>query len=82
MKKIYESALNGWDESAERIHLYTIKNDDEYYMFTEMSHSEMQEYFGMYDPCVGVLPGAMYSRYEFKITNNHVVIIETVAYNV
>ncbi len=82
MKKIYESPLNGWDESAERIHIYVIENDEEYYELREMSHLELQEVFGMYEPCWEVRPGAMYSRYEFEVTNNHVVITETVACNV
>ena len=82
MKKIYESPLNGWDESAERIHIYELENDDEYWDLKEMSFNELQEHFGMYEPCWEVRPGAMYSRYDFKVTGNHVIIMETVAYNV
>ena len=82
MKKIYESALNGWDEYAERIYIYTIENDDEFCNLIEMSHSELQEHFEMYDSCYGVQPGAMYSVYNFEITRTHVVVSETVAYNV
>ena len=82
MKKIYESPLNGWNESAERIHIYALESEEEYWELKEMSQYELQEHFGMYEPCYGVLPGAMYSTYEFEVTSNHVFIAETVAYNV
>lgn len=82
MKKIYESPLNGWSESAERIYIYALENEDEYWKLVEMSHYELQEYFGMYEPCYEVRPGAMYSVYEFKITSDHVIIVEMVACNV
>jgi len=82
MKKIYESPLNGCDESAERIHIYALESDDEYWEFKEMSFGELCEYFGMYEPSWDVPPGAIYSRYEFEVTCNHIIITENVAYNV
>lgn len=82
MKKIYESPLNGWDESAERIHIYALENNDEYFKFTRMTYRELEEYFDMYNPSWDVRPGAIYSRYYFSITGNHVIITEIVAYNV
>lgn len=82
MKKIYESPLNGWDESAERMHVYALESGEEYWELKEMSHAELHEHFGMYEPCFEIRPGAMYSRYNFEVTCNHVIITETVAYNV
>lgn len=82
MKKIYESPLNGWSESAERVHIYALENEDEYWELKEMSNYELQEYFGMYNPGYEVRPGAMYFFYEFEITNNHALVIEFVGYNV
>ena len=82
MKKIYESPLNGWNESAERIHIYAFESEEEYLDVKEMSNYELQEHFGMYNPGYEVRPGAMYFVHEFHITNNHVVITEFVAYNV
>ena len=82
MKKIYESPLNGWDESAERIHIYALDNAEEYSMLKEMSNYELQEHFGMYNPGYEVRPGAMYFIYTFEITNNYAIITEFMAYNV
>ena len=82
MKKIYESQLNGWDESAERIHVYALDNEEEHSMLKEMSNYELQEHFGMYNPGYEVRPGAMYFVYEFEVTNNYAIIKEFVAYNV
>lgn len=82
MQKIYESPLNGWSESAERIHIYALENDDEYWEFKEMSFARLCEHFGMYEPSWDVHPGATYYRYEFEVTLNHIIITETVAVNV
>ena len=83
MKKIYESQLNGWDESAERIHIYALENDDEYWKFSLMNHSDKCDYFEVWDEygCM-VAPGAMYKTYEFHTTKNYITITETVSYNV
>lgn len=82
MKKIYESSINGWNESSERIHIYAIDSEEEYLELSEMSNYELQEHFGMYNPGYEVRPGAMYFVHEFHITNNHVIITEFIAYNV
>ena len=82
MKKIYESPINGWSESAERIHIYALENEEEHTRLKEMSNYELQERFEMYNPGYEVRPGAMYFVYEFEITNNHVVITEFIGYNV
>ena len=37
MKHIYTSPLCGWDESADRIYVYELENDEEYWDFREMS---------------------------------------------
>jgi hypothetical protein len=82
MKKIYESPLNGWDESAERLHVYALESNDEYWELKEMTFGDLCRYFEVCEPGCYVIPGSIYSRYEFKITSNHVIIAETVAYNV
>ena len=83
MKKIYESPLNGWDESAEIIHVYELENDDEFWDIHEMSFKEKCEYFGVFDQTgYFVEPGAKYYRYSFSVKCNHVIMTETVAYNV
>lgn len=83
MKKIYESSLNGWDESAERIYVFALGNVEEFWKLYEMSFEERCEYFGVLDQsgyCVA--PGAQYYTYEFHLTRKHITIIETIAYNV
>ena len=83
MKKIYETPLNGWDESAERIHVYELEDDDEYWEFNAMTFEEKCDYFGVFDQTgYFVTPGAKYYTYGFKLTSNHIMMIETVAYNV
>lgn len=84
MKKIYESQLNGWGESAERVYVYALENDDEYWNLSSiMSHKEMCEYFDVFDEADHeVLPGAIYKTYSFSISSNHAIMYETIAYNV
>ena len=82
MKKVYETPLNGWDESAERLHIYALEDNDEYWHLKEMTFFDLCRYFDICEPGCYVLPGSTYSRYEFEVTSNHVIITETVAYNV
>ena len=83
MKKIYESPLNGWDESAEQIYVYELESVDEFWDLHDMSFEEKCEYFGVFDQTgYFIAPGAKYYTYEFKVTRKHVMVIETVAYNV
>lgn len=83
MKKIYESPLNGWDESAEQIYVYELESVDEFWDLHDMSFEEKCEYFGVFDQTgYFIAPGAQYYTYEFKVTRKHVMVIETVAYNV
>lgn len=83
MKKIYESQLNGWDESAERIYIYTLENDEEYWDFYDMTFDERCEYFGVCDDSdYFVMPGAKYYTYGFYLTPKHIIMKETMAYNV
>lgn len=83
MKKIYESPLNGLDESAERIHIYAIEEEDEWWECYAMTEKELREYFDVYEePSHAVAPGGLYHRYDFEITSTHVIIVEKVALNV
>lgn len=83
MKKIYESPLNGWDESAELVCVYELESVDEFWDLSDMSFEEKCEYFKVFDQIgYGVAPGAPYHTYEFKVTRKHVIIAETIAYNV
>ena len=83
MKKIYESPLNGWDESAERIHVYALESNDEYWDVSGMTHQDKCEYFDVEEATgYNVAPGALYKMYEFDVSGTHVIMRETVAYNV
>ena len=83
MRKIYESPLNGWDESAERIHVYALDESDDRYELREMTEDELCELFGVHEePDYAVAPGGLYHRYDFEITRNHVIMTETLALNV
>lgn len=83
MKKIYESPLNGYGESAERIYVYALENDDEYYHLSDMTHEEKCEYFGVFDQSDYLVhPGAIYHTYAFHLHSHHVIMREYVGYNV
>lgn len=83
MKKIYESPLNGWDESAEIIHVYELDDADEFWKLYEMTFEEKCEYFGVFDQTGYIVaPGAKYYTYSFAVERKHVIMIETVSYNV
>lgn len=83
MKKIYESPLHGWDESAERIYVYELEDSDEFWKLYEMTFEERCEYFGVFDQTgYFVAPGAKYYTYEFHLTRKHIIMMENVAYNV
>lgn len=83
MKKIYESTLNGWDESAEKIYVYALENEEEFWDFHCMTHEERCEYFGVVDETdYFVRPGAMYQTYSFNLSGTHMIMRERVAYNV
>ena len=83
MKKIYESPLNGWDESAERIHVYELESNEEYWELNDMTFDEKCKYFDVYEePDYAVMPGGLYHRYEVSLYSNHIIISEIIAYNV
>ena len=83
MKKIYESELNGWDESAERIYVYALEDDDEFWDFNAMTFEQKCEHFGVFDQTGYIVaPGAKYYTYAFHLTKNHIIVTETVSYNV
>lgn len=82
MKKIFESKIYGECESAEKVHVYQIDND-EFWKFYTMSHEERCEELGVFDESdYEVAPGAVYRAYKFELFNNHIVMVETVALNV
>ena len=83
MKQIYESPLNGWDESAERINVYELADSDEFWELYEMTFEEKCRYFNVVDQTGSfVMPGAKYYTYSFVVERKHVIMVETVAYNV
>lgn len=83
MKKIYESPLNSYGIGAERIHVYAIESDEEFWEIEEMSHADKCDYFDVFDETgCHVLPGNAYHAYEFNVTTSHVIVAETVVLNV
>lgn len=81
MKHIYTSPLCGWDESADRVYVYELENDEEVLDFEEMSFEEKCELFGVKEE-YDVMPGALYHRYDFHCTGSHIIMTEVVACNV
>ena len=81
MRKIYESPLNGWDESATKIHVYAIDDYNEYFMLDDMNDMELEEHFGVYSE-YGAMHGAAYTTYDFHLQGDHIIMYETKALNV
>lgn len=83
MKKIFESNLNGWDESANKINVYALESDREWNEFYDMTHKERCELFNVFDEhgC-DIMPGGIYRTYDFNICGNFIVMTETLALNV
>lgn len=82
MKKIFESELNSTDYyRAEKVYVYALEDNDEFWELTDMEHEELCDYFDVYEEC-GVLPGAPFHRYDFDLHGDHVIMVETIAYNV
>lgn len=83
MKKIFESEYNnaGSCYSTEKIYVYAIESDDEWAELESMTFKERCKYFDVYEEH-GVAPGAKYHRYEFEVTDAHMIITEIVALNV
>ena len=82
MKKIYETPLNGWDESAERLHIYAIESREEWWELEEMKFGDLCRYFDVCEPGCEVIPGSIYHTYNFEVTEKHIIMTEIVAYDV
>lgn len=83
MKKIFESELVGFDESAEQVTVYELESEEERQELDEMQHSELCELFNVYDDfgyCV--LPGAIYHHYDFDIKGSFLIMTDYSAYNI
>lgn len=81
MKHIYTSPLRGWDESADRVFVYELENDEEVWDFEEMSFEEKCDLFGVREEN-DVMSGALYHRYDFHCAGSHIIMTEVVACNV
>ena len=83
MQKVFESALHGWGESAEKVYVYVLESDEEHWKLATMSHENLCDLFDVFDESdYAVVPGTIYKTYEFEVSLNHVIMIERLAYNV
>ena len=81
MRKIFESPRNGWDESATKVYVYALDDEDEYWMLEDMNAEELEEYFGVSSEH-WAMPGAAYTTYDFHLQGDHIVMYETYSLNV
>ena len=83
MKKIFESELNSVGDyySAEKVHVYALESNDEFWELDDMNHDEKCDYFDVYEEH-GVAPGAKYHRYDFDLYCNYIIMVETIGINV
>ena len=83
MKNIFKSALNGLDESAERIYVYAFENDKEYYDVNNMTFEELCDYFDVFDEAgYHIAPGGFSHTYSFNVTASHVIMCEVFVHNI
>lgn len=86
MKKIFTSDYHNHDKnyaSMERVVVYQIENEDEYWDFSNMTHEERCNLFDVFDEGrYYVAPGARYYTYSFDYSPNHIVVYERVSMNV
>ena len=82
MKKIFESELNSTDYySAEKVCVYALEDESEWWDLEYMTHEERCDFFDVYEE-QGVAPGALYHIYEFSLTSTHIVMSKVIACNV
>ena len=86
MKKIYESEYYSvWDdsESATATSVWEIDDESELILLEKIrnDHDAWQEYTGLYDD-YGVMPGALFHRYAFRLSEPFVYITDRIAYNI
>lgn len=83
MKEIFESEFNGFDdgESATKVRVFEFENVDEFWEFDEMNFEEKCDFFGVHNT-YNVAPGAKFYEYDSDVSRHHVIMYETVAWNV
>lgn len=83
MKKIFESDFNGFDdgESVTKVCVFELENVNEFWELHEMDFEEKCDFFGVRNT-YNVAPGAKFYEYGFDVSRHHVVMYETIAYNV
>ena len=83
MKKIFESEWIAHDECADKIHVFQIESDDEFWAISDMSHEEKCQYFNVFDSHgYEVAPGGVYNTYEFDNNISFVTMFETQGLNI
>jgi len=83
MKKVFESELRGFSESASKIYVYEFEDEQEVSKFFKMEHDELCDIMGVYEEYYfEVDPGARYHRYAFDMADGFLVMMETIALNV
>lgn len=83
MKKIFESDWVHRDECSDKVHVFQIENDDEFWEISEMSHEEKCKYFNVFDSSgYEVAPGAVYHTYDFDNNISFVTMFETRGLNI
>lgn len=83
MKKVFESKINGFDESTEQITLYSLDSEEERRELDEMTHEELCDLLGVFDESgYEVMPGAIYHTYDIEVTGAFLIVTDCVAYNV
>lgn len=83
MKKIFESEWVHDDECSDKIHVFQFENEDEFWEFDEMNHTERCEYFGVFDNSgYFIEPGGTYEEYTFEYNMSFVMMFERRGLNV
>jgi len=83
MKKLFESALSGFNESASKVSVFQFDSPEEQEEFFMLEHSERCELFNVFDESgYEVMPGAIYHTYDFQVADGILVMFDRIAANV
>lgn len=84
MIKIHETDINSYDDRGEKLIIYALENEEEFWEIDEMTHTEKCELIGVVDESdypYAIVEGAFYRSYDFDLSCQHLVVHEHHAIN-
>ena len=88
MKKVFESEYatwGGWSDSSDKITVYELEEEDEFWKIYNMNHQERCELVNVEDDSIypySIPPGSIFYTYAFHLIGKFFVVVETAQWNV